>query len=205
MGTEESKTLQKILDVGMKEFLDKGFKSASLRNIVKNAGVTTGAFYGYFSNKEALFAALVEQHAAAVMSKFMQAQEDFENLPEELQPEHMGIESTKCTQWMIDYIFDHYDAFKLIICKSEGTPYENFVHNMVEVEVESTYRFIDVLRSLGKETPDIDRQFCHIICSGMFNGIFEMIVHDMPRAFAHKYVRELQEFYTAGWSKIMGL
>jgi len=34
--------------------LEKDFNSASLRNIVKTAGVTTGAFYGYFSGKEAL-------------------------------------------------------------------------------------------------------------------------------------------------------
>ena len=50
---EESNTLQKILEAGKAEFLEKGFKSASLRNIVKTAGVTTGAFYGYFSGKEA--------------------------------------------------------------------------------------------------------------------------------------------------------
>ena len=50
----------------MAEFLDKGFQGASLRQIVKNAGVTTGAFYGYFSSKEALFASIVEPHAAAL-------------------------------------------------------------------------------------------------------------------------------------------
>ena len=43
-----SPTLQKILDAGMEEFQEKGFRDASLRQIVKNAGVTTGAFYGYF-------------------------------------------------------------------------------------------------------------------------------------------------------------
>ena len=31
----------------------QGLSRASLRQIVKNAGVTTGAFYGYFSSKEA--------------------------------------------------------------------------------------------------------------------------------------------------------
>ena len=50
----------------MTEFLDKGFLGASLRQIVKNAGVTTGAFYGYFSSKEALFASIVEPHAKAM-------------------------------------------------------------------------------------------------------------------------------------------
>ena len=30
------------------EFLDKGFQGASLRNIVKEAGVTTASFYWYY-------------------------------------------------------------------------------------------------------------------------------------------------------------
>jgi len=45
-------TLQKIMTEGKKEFLEKGHKDASLRNIVKQAGVTTGAFYGYYPDKE---------------------------------------------------------------------------------------------------------------------------------------------------------
>ena len=53
-------TLEKIQEAARAEFLDKGFQGTSLRQIVKNAGVTTGAFYGYFSSKEALFNALVE-------------------------------------------------------------------------------------------------------------------------------------------------
>ena len=39
-------TREKILEVGKREFLAKGFKDASLRHIVKEAGFTQGAFYG---------------------------------------------------------------------------------------------------------------------------------------------------------------
>ena len=53
-------TLKKIQEAAMEEFAEKGFHGASLRQIVKQAGVTTGAFYGYFSSKEALFASIVE-------------------------------------------------------------------------------------------------------------------------------------------------
>lgn len=60
MAKEELSTLNNILDAGRAEFLEKGFKSASLRNIVKTAGVTTGAFYGYFSGKEALLPLLLK-------------------------------------------------------------------------------------------------------------------------------------------------
>lgn len=52
MSNEESTTLKNILSAGKAEFLEKDFNSASLRNIVKTAGVTTGAFYGYFSARK---------------------------------------------------------------------------------------------------------------------------------------------------------
>ena len=78
----QSETLVRIHQAAMEEFLEKGFADASLRQIVKNAGVTTGAFYGYYSSKEALFTALVEPHAAAVMGMFMRAQTAFSELPE---------------------------------------------------------------------------------------------------------------------------
>ena len=201
---ERSDTLEQIHQAAMEEFLEKGFQEASLRQIVKNAGVTTGAFYGYYSNKAALFAALVEPHAAAVMGRFMETQLAFAKLPKEEQPEHMGKKSAACIDWMLDYIYDHYAPFKLLICKADGTPYEDFIHEMVEVEVEYTFRYIEVLKNLGRQVPELDKDLCHMIASGMFNGIFEMIRHDMPKDRAKRFIDQLREFSTAGWLKIMG-
>ena len=197
-------TLEKIQEAALAEFLDKGFQGASLRQIVKNAGVTTGAFYGYFSSKEALFASIVEPHAAALMGRFMQAQTGFAELPEKEQPEHMGEASGNYVEWMVDYICQHREPVKLLLCRAEGTSYEHFIHNMVEVEVDSTLRYMEVLRRLGKDIPPLSRSLCHIIASGMFNGLFEIVIHDMPREQAFRDVAQFRDFYTAGWLKLMG-
>ena len=204
MEEKSTATLEKIQEAALTEFLDKGFLGASLRQIVKNAGVTTGAFYGYFSSKEALFASIVEPHAKALMSEFMEAQTSFAELPEELQPDHMGIESSNCVHWMVDYICQHRYPVKLLLTRSEGTSYEHVVHNMVEVEVEYTLQYMDVLRRLGREVPQISKSLCHIIASGMMSGIFEIVIHDMPREQALRDVDQLRDFYTAGWLKLMG-
>ena len=200
MEEKMSATLESIQRAAMQEFLDKGFQGASLRQIVKNAGVTTGAFYGYFSSKEALFNALVE----ALMGRFMEAQTSFAELPEEQQPDHMGLESSDCVHWMVDYICQHRDPVKLLLTRSEGTSYEHFVHNMVEVEVEYTLQYMEVLRRLGRDIPELNQSLCHIIASGMMGGIFEIVVHDMPREQALRDVDHLRDFYTAGWLKLMG-
>lgn len=205
MSNEDAITLQNIMNAGKKEFLEKGFKSASLRNIVKEAGVTTGAFYGYYSSKEALFASIVEPHAAAIMGKFMQVQLDFADLPYEEQPNRMGVDSADCINWMIQYMYGHYEDVKILICCSDGTSYENFVDNMVEIEVEATFKYIEVLKALGNSVPHIDKEFVHMIASGMYNGIFEVLRHDMSQKQALQFITQLREFHTAGWYKIMGI
>ena len=204
MVESSSATLEKIQQAALTEFLDKGFLSASLRQIVKNAGVTTGAFYGYFSCKEALFASIVERHAAALMGRFMEAQTSFAGRPEAEQPEHMGEDSESCLDWMVDYICQNREPVKLLLCRAEGTGYESFVHNMVEVEVEYTLRYMEVLRRLGRRVPTLSRSLCHIIASGMFNGLFEVVIHDMPYEQALRDVKQLRAFYTAGWLELVG-
>ena len=205
MDDKGSTTLESIEQAAMQEFLEKGFQGASLRQIVKNAGVTTGAFYGYFSSKEALFNALVKPHAATLMGRFMEAQTSFAELPEEEQVFHMGDESGNYVKWMVDYICQHRDPVKLLLTRSEGTSYERFVHNMVEVEVEYTLRYIEVLRHLGKDVPELSNSICHIIASGMFNGLFEIAIHDIPKEHALQYVEQFRTFYTGGWLSLMGL
>lgn len=204
MEENSATTLEKIQQAALAEFLEKGFLGASLRQIVKSAGVTTGAFYGYFSSKEALFNALVEPHAAALMGKFMEAQTTFAELTEEAQVTKMGEFSGNYVYWVVDYICQHREPVKLLLCRAEGTGYENFIHNMVEVEVESTLRYMDVLRRLGREVPRLSQSLCHIIASGMFNGLFEIVVHDMPREQALEDVERFRSFYMGGWLKLIG-
>lgn len=204
MEEKATDTLKKIQQAALEEFSEKGFLGASLRQIVKLAGVTTGAFYGYFSSKEALFASLVEPHATALMGRFMEAQTDFAALPEEEQPEHMGEASGDYVNWLVDYICSHREPVRLLLCRAEGTSYEHFIHQMVEVEVEYTLKYMEVLRRMGKEIPELDRSLCHIIASGMFSGLFEIVIHDMPREQALRDVAQFRTFYTSGWLKLMG-
>ena len=58
---ENKETRQHLLECAKREFLEKGYMKASLRNICKEAGVTTGALYFFFKDKEDLLAALVEE------------------------------------------------------------------------------------------------------------------------------------------------
>lgn len=202
---EDSRTLDRILDAAKEEFLEKGFQNASLRRIVKAAGVTTGAFYRYYPTKEALFEALVKPHADRIMGFFDEGLTTIRELPAEEQTGAMSEVTGDCIGKILDYVYDHYDCVKLLICCAGGTVYEHFIHDMVEKEVDATYRYIEAVRSTGHEMPEIDHELCHMISSGMFSGMFEMVVHDMEKEAAVKRIRQLREFHTGGWARIMGV
>ena len=204
MAYEDKNTLELILNAAKEEFLEKGFKSASLRNIVKKAGVTTGAFYGYFTSKSELFKALVDEEYNYIIKSYQKALNDFESLPDEEKPSQMGNAGRDCLRRMIYYYDKHRDALRLILQCSEGTKYAFMVEEMIEMELDGTHKYYEVLKSLGNEVPNIDPRLEHILVTGMMNGYFEMMIHDMPLDDAIHYLEELNDFYTAGWVKIMG-
>lgn len=204
MGDKEQTTIEKIYAAAKTEFLEKGFRAASLRSIVKAAGVTTGAFYGYCRSKEELFDKLVSEAYHTFMAMYTQTQEAFAQLSPEEQRSGMGQQSGECLQRMLAYAYAHKDSFRLLLCSSEGTKYENMVHDMVEIEVQATHDFAAVMEQMGHERYRLDPALEHILVSGLFSAFFEMIIHDMPYEKATEYLRELRDFYTAGWQKIMG-
>lgn len=68
---EESSKRRQILDGARRVFMDLGFDGASMGEIAKAAGVSKGTLYVYFSDKNALFEAIVEEvgsiHTAATL------------------------------------------------------------------------------------------------------------------------------------------
>ncbi|MFQ9516214.1 MAG: TetR/AcrR family transcriptional regulator [Eubacterium sp.] len=202
---DKQSTLEKIHIAAKAEFMEKGFRSASLRNIVKTAGVTTGAFYGYYSSKEELFDALVGEQAEYVLNLVGTTIDDFEKLSGEEQTQQMVDVSGDALSQMLNYIYDNYDAFKMIILCAEGTRYDDFVHQLVLREEESTYTYIETLNQMGYSVEPINKKLIHMIASGLFSGVFETIVHDMPKAEAKEYVLQLQRFNTAGWEELLGV
>lgn len=202
---KEQSTLERIHEAAKSEFMEKGFRAASLRNIVKMAGVTTGAFYGYYDSKEKLFEALVGETAEYVLNIFCNTIDNFEELSGEEQTKQMLDISQDVLMQIFDYIYENKDAFKLIITCSEGTKYTDFIHQLVMREEESTYTYMETLRNMGYSVEPLNKKLIHIISSGLFSGICETIIHDMPKEEAREYLSQLKRFYSAGWSELLGV
>ena len=198
-------TKQHLLELAKTEFLKKGYSEASVRNIAKTAGLTTGAVFRYFPDKVALFDALVSDAADTLMNQFKTAQDaHFDLIPEEKTTESLDL-STEYLDHFINYIYDNFDAFKLVICCSEGTRYANYIHDLVELEVSQTEVYYEKLRQLGKLEGSISHDLHHMITSAYFTAVFETVAHDMDRERAIEYVNELAAFFNHGWNGLLRL
>ena len=202
---EEKETLEKIHRIAEREFLEKGFKGASLRNIVKEAGVTTGAFYGYYCSKEELFDALVKPHADYLKQNFVREQQVFAQLSEVEQLRQVSHSGEKYMFDILEYGFAHRNGMRLLLMAAAGTQYEDFVHQLVELEIQGTHRFMDVLEHMGKSRIKVGEYFEHTVVSGMYSAFFELFIHDVPYEEAKECAGELMKFYAAGWMACMGL
>ena len=170
MSKVEMTTLDRILMEAKKEFLDKGYQNASLREIVKNAGVTTGAFYGYYKNKEQLFDALVEDVYHNIFTMYREKLTTFFKQSPNEQCDTMQDTTYQCMVLMKTYMYEHYDVMKLLICCSQGTKYSNMVFDLANLDVDATHEFAKNMESVDFEVKGVHAVLERVLTKSMFQG-----------------------------------
>lgn len=205
MRRKDDSAVERILECAKEEFMERGFAEASMRTIAEKAGYTTGMVYARFADKNELFNAIVKEGAEKLYSYFTFVEDEFASFPAERQRAEMHTYVDGKVKEMVDIIYDYFDVFKLIVCKSAGSSYEFYIDKMIEVETENTFRFINVLKGMGIRTGEIRADLNHMLASALFNGMFEVVAHDFAKEDALTYIRQLQDFFNAGWDKLLGL
>ena len=114
VGTYEI-THANILKSGKNLFLKNGYERTNLRELCKDAGITTGAFYRHFEDKASLFSALVEPVVEGLREKYDVAESKSTGyIVSDNMDDLWGI-STETMAQFIEYIFEHFDSFKLLL------------------------------------------------------------------------------------------
>lgn len=195
----------RILESAKKEFLLHGYEHASTNVICKNAGVTWGALAKRYSGKDALFCALVSPVADQFKKTMQEANDGFHAMSKEKQ-EESALGSEKEAAPFVDYIYDNFDTFKLLIVCAKGSSYGNYLDELVEILVSSTIHFMEetgheAIIAGKKATPAT----IHILINAYLYGFFEPITHDMSREDARIYIEQLKYFFNVGWADILRL
>ena len=123
MNTEKESSRKEILKAAREEFLEKGYKGASLRSICKKAGVTTGAFYFQFENKEQLLDEILRPvitYFSAMVQK--STMEEFEG----------ESSSADGDEQMLEMLWNYKEECQILLEGTAGTAYEKVFEELQE-------------------------------------------------------------------------
>ena len=202
MPIDKTANHEKIIAAARKEFLTYGFTDASMRHIAEEAGMSASGLYKHFAGKEEMFSALVEPAYQGLLALFRQEAGDQEQV---IGTGDVSIwETGQDAKRAVAYIYDHLDAFRLIVCKSQGTKYENTLHDLAVLEEELTLSFMEVLKKQGVKLNDFSEKELHLLTTSNVNAVFQTVEHDFTRDEAMHYADTLDRFFSKGWKEFFG-
>lgn len=203
MPRNKAESHERIVAAAKDEFLTYGFENASMRRIAANAGITASGLYKHFPNKEEMFAHLVQPMLDEFFVLYRQKEQE----------EHDAIEQVGAAAaflnedalYTMEFIYDHLDAFRLLVCCSQGTRYENYAHKLAEMEEESSLKYIEALRRHGEHVPAFDRNEFHLLVSANVEAVLQPIRHGFTRKEAMHYAATINTFFSKGWKWLCGM
>ena len=138
----KEKTKAKILEEAVNLIIEKGFKSASMREMAKNAGVSNPTIYNYFPTKEKIVYAYVEQKHKET-AEILQNIEDFHTytLREQLQTLietelELYLEDREFIIQIADMVF-HSSNLKLDSLYDSNALFRDMVADILSIAIEA--------------------------------------------------------------------
>ena len=199
MPRDKTATNTKIIQYMREEFLMYGYEQASLNRVSAKVGITTAGLYKHFKGKEDMFYYLVKDTLAA-----FEKVTDSSGSQMESDENYNPFDDDWAIFW-VDFIYEHYDGIKLLICCSEGSVYEGFEDKLIAYEETADKRYAEILTASGKNPRKItDRQW-HILATAYVHLIFEIVRHDMTKEEALQHMRFVSTLLYPGWKEIFGI
>ncbi len=79
------------------------------------------------------------------------------------------------------------------------------MHEIILLEERSTLDYFERMKEYGMAVKDVPQREFHVLVTSNVTAVFETVVHDFSRDEAMHYAHTLDEFFSAGWRKILGI
>lgn len=191
------------MEKAKREFLEKGYMKSSLRRICSEAGVTTGALYFFFKDKEDLFGALVDSFIAQLSGLLNQHFEEENALLSQIPGyEHSEGDHDHFAELLVRHLYDNYDVVILLIKKSQGSRYENFPDRITELLEK---RYLSFLSEYAERhgLPAPEAFFVHFIIHTAVDSLVQLLLNEKDVERAVVIQKKLLEFVVAGSARLI--
>ena len=191
----------KIMAAAKAEFMEVGFDRASMRSIAERCGMTAAGIYRHCRDKEDLFDQIVSP-AVERINEWIDAHVaryiDAVNQDERMQWRDSEIDM------MRELVYPNMEEYHLLLAKSQGSKYENFLHDLTERHQEQLLGYMPMLKAQGYAVWNIKPEELHLLLSAYITAIFEPVVHNYSMEDALRCLKTVEAFFLPGWKQLMG-
>lgn len=194
MATKDHSLDEGIVRTAYAEFLEHGFRAASVHRIAERAGVTTGAIYTRYKSKDALFCSLLQPFLAAYQALFAPAAAEYEKARQSQSVETLCDAIRFEEALYIRLLTERCDDCTLFFCKSDGSSIEALLKETMEVKARTTVEFFrDVY---GK---DVSAAAIRLLMGSQFWYFRQLLDARLDQAEMLESLASVLEFSNAGW------
>ncbi len=202
MPRDKSVSHIKIMAAAKAEFLKMGFEKASMRSIADRCGMTAAGIYRHCKDKEDLFYQLVSPAEERLMEW---ASAHMRRYEEPIRKTRKVVWQDSFIDMMREVVYPDMEDFHLLIARSKGSKYENYLHDMTQMAQDKFLEYLDEMRISGINVPNITKQQLHLLLTAYLTALFEPVVHNYPLEEANEALSTLEKFFLPGWKKMMGV
>ena len=209
MPRDKSLSHERIIRAATEEFSEYGYDKASMRRIGERCGLTAAALYRHFDSKEAMFDALVKSAVDDLkdwISKHVANSEEAirADAGNPGNNEMNAIWESTEIDMMRELIYPRMSEYAMLINKSRGSKYENFLNDLVEDHHNKMAPQLDDLRTLGFDVRSISDNELHMLITAYCTALFEPVVHSYSLEDAVNYLDTVEAFFLPGWRTLLG-
>ena len=188
---------EKIIRAARAEFLEHGFRRASLHKIAERAGLTTGALYTRYKNKDALFCSLVDVIFRELGGRSDAMRKAYAEAGSRSAPEDILAVIRREEQVYLDLLFREYDACVLFFCRSDGSSVETLLNTMLERKARETVAYLK-----GLSRSDLDLDGVELLMTEQFHAYRQILEKGYSREKALACLKTVEVFQEAGWKAL---
>ncbi len=204
MPRDKTENHGKIIEAAFEEFRTYGFEEASMRRIAAACGMSASGLYKHFPGKEEMFTSLVKPAVDGLMDLYREIEKEYFDELSDMGKADVSNSKGELVRTM-EYIYDHFDEFELIICKSKGSIYENFKHDIASLEEKVTLKYMEEIRKKGIPVKDFEQKEFHLLVTSCIEALFQTVIHGFSKDEALHFAETVSAFYAPAWSAYFGI
>ncbi|MBQ1490437.1 MAG: TetR/AcrR family transcriptional regulator [Blautia sp.] len=201
MPKDKTESHKKVLAAAREEFMTYGFEKASMRRIGERCGMTAAGLYRHCRDKADLFRELVEPSVERI-DQWIDTHA--ERSIRAMESDEVDLFKDSEIDMMRDLIYPNMEEYRLLLTRSQGSPYENFLHDLAERHQSQMLDFLPLLYEKGYVTQRINAKELHLLLSAYITAMFEPVIHGYTQEEAYRCLDMVETFFLPGWKQLMG-